>query len=171
MDEKKCIEQCKHGDFSGFKALFDRYNQPLFRTALRMLGSRHDAEDAVQKTFIRLFRSISQFAGRSAFSSYLFRILINVCYDMLKVRKRMKTAPLEQLPDTAVNDPSEMIGLAVAIDSLPPQMKACFSLFAVEGMRKEDIAAIMNLSVGGVKSNIYHAKRKLRLMLKEGAAA
>ena len=79
----------------------------------------------------------------------------------------MKLAPVEDFSDGGRNDPSGMIVLEQAIQALPPQMKACFTLFAVEEMKQEDIAEILGLSIGGVKSNIYHAKRKLRSRLSE----
>jgi len=167
MDENRIIVQCQNGDTEAFRAIYERYSQPLLRTARRMLGNLWDAQDAVQTAFIRLHKSIARFEGRSAFSSYLFRILINVCYDMLKKRQRMKLAPIENVQDPIQNDPTEMIALEQAIDALPPQMRVCFTLFAVEGMRQEDVADILGLSIGGVKSNIFHAKNKLRESLRD----
>ena len=166
MDDK-IIERCKNGDLEAFRQLYDYYGQPLLRTAMRILENRQDSEDAVQMTFIRLHRSVGRFEGRSQFSSYLFRILFNVCYDVLKKRKRMKMIPLENTNLSREMDPEGAMVLDQAINGLPPQMKTCFTLFAIEGMKQEEIAEILDLSIGGVKSNIFHARRKLRAVLTE----
>ena len=167
MDEN-IVERCKAGDSGAFRQLYDEYGQMMLRTALRMLGNRQDAEDAVQSAFIKLYHSISRFEGRSALSTYLFRILMNCCYDRLAKAKQMRLAPIETHEPAVESDPTERLTLETAIDALPPKMKACFTLFAVEGLKQEEIAAIMDLSLGGVKSNIFHAKRKLRESLKSG---
>ena len=134
---------------------------------MRILGQQEDAEDAVQMTFIKLYRGIQKFRYDSKFSTYLFRILMNVCFDQLEKRKKMRmqvldTANLSHRPRLDLR-----MDLEEAIDALPEQQKACFVLFAVEEFKQSEIAEIMGLSLGGVKSNIHHAKTRLRAMLSD----
>lgn len=95
MNENKIIRKCQKHDLRAYKMIYDRYNQPLLHTAMRMLGHKQDAEDAVQMTFLRLYRGIQRFRYDSKFSTYLFRILMNVCFDFLEKRDRIKMQALK----------------------------------------------------------------------------
>ena len=148
--------------------IYQRYEQPLLHTAQRMLGRREDAEDAVQQTFLKLYRGIRRFRAGARFSTYLFRIHLNVCYDALRKRRRRPTDQLDCDPaDLNPSRPGHDTGHEVyrAIDQLPERMRACFVLFAVEGFEQKEIAEVLKISVGGVKSNIFHAKARLRARL------
>jgi len=159
------IKRCQSGDVSAFKEIYKKYEQPLLRIALRMLGQIQDAEDAVQTTFIKLYHGIKNYKFSAKFSSYLYRILINVCYDLLGKRKKMNLQDLDNVEPSYSVDDELKIQLEAAILTLPEKMRACFVLFAVEEFKQTEIAEILKLSVGGVKSNIFHAKSKLREML------
>ena len=165
MQEKEIVRQCQDGDIEAYKMIYDRYEQPLLHTAYRMLGQQQDAEDAVQTTFIKLYRSIGNFRYRAKFSTYLFRILMNVCFDELEKKNRMKTQDLDTVSPSHRPNHDMRLALENAIDGLPEQQRACFVLFAMEEMKQTEIAEIMGLSLGGVKSNIHHAKMRLRHVL------
>ena len=139
---------------SAYKAIYQHYEQPLLRTALRILGQRQDAEDALQTTFLNLYRGIKNFRFNSKFSTYLFRIL--------KQKKRMNLDTLAEANPSYNPEPGVKFQLEKAIDALPPQMRTCFVLFAIEEFKQIEIAEILNLSLGAVKSNIFHAKARLR---------
>jgi RNA polymerase sigma factor (sigma-70 family) len=159
------IKRCQSGDVSAFKEIYKHFEQPLLRIALRMLGQIQDAEDAVQTTFIKLYHGIKNYKYSAKFSTYLYRILMNVCYDLLGKRKKMSLQDLETVNPSYKTDNDLAIQLESAILELPEKMRACFVLFAVEEFKQTEIAEILKLSVGGVKSNIFHAKKKLREML------
>lgn len=167
MQEAEIIRQCQEGDVSAFKWIYDQYGQALFHTAYRMLRQQQDAEDAVQTTFVKLFRGIKKFRHDSKFSTYLFRILMNTCFDRLNRKKRMTTENLENINPAHQPRHELRMHLQEAMDRLPHQQKACFVLFAVEDRPQDEIAEILGLSIGGVKSNIHHAKKKLRAILAE----
>ena len=150
---------------SAYKAIYQHYEQPLLRTALRILGQRQDAEDALQTTFLNLYRGIKNFRFNSKFSTYLFRILINNCFDILKQKKRMNLDTLAEANPSYNPEPGVKFQLEKAIEALPPQMRTCFVLFAIEEFKQIEIAEILNLSIGAVKSNIFHAKLRLRAAL------
>lgn len=152
---------------SAYKAIYQRYEQPLLRTALRILGQRQDAEDALQTTFLKLYRGIKNFRFNSKFSTYLFRILINNCFDILKEKKRMNLDTLGEANPSYSPEPAVKFQLEKAIETLPPKMRTCFVLFAIEEFKQMEIAEILNLSLGAVKSNIFHAKTRLRARLSD----
>lgn len=165
MNEAEIVRRCQQCDMAAYKAIWDRYGQPLLRTARHMLGQREDAEDAVQATFLKLCRSIGNFRFDAQFGTYLMRILLNTCFDTLKKRKKMKPGNIEEAEPAVAPNPELKIFLEGAIKELPRRMRACFVLFAVEGYKHKEIAAILNLSIGGVKANIYQAKQRLRAAL------
>lgn len=160
MNESEIIQRCQQHDLSAYKMIYDRYEQPLLHTALRVLGLQQDAEDAVQMTFLKLYRGIRNYNYSSKFSTYLFRILMNVCFDIL--RKRVRIHSLEDANASCHSRHEEKMLLEEAILALPNRMRACFVLFAVEELRQDEIAEILNITPGGVKSSIYHAKARLR---------
>lgn len=170
MEEKVIIERCKAGEIASYKIIYNRYNRPLFHTAYRMLGNREDAEDAVQTAFIKMYKSIKRFKYKSKFSTYLFRILINTCIDMNKRKYKLKLRSRETIEDTvSFNNLDYEIKLEIdkAVRKLPPKQQECFLLFTVGDRKQKEIAEILNISIGGVKSNIFQAKSKLRSYLNE----
>ena len=82
--DQDIIRRCQQGDIHAYKMVYDHFEQPLLRLGIKMLGQQEDAEDAVQTTFLRLYRSIGQFNFDSKFGTYLYRIMVNVCLDMKK---------------------------------------------------------------------------------------
>jgi RNA polymerase sigma-70 factor (ECF subfamily) len=165
MNETKIIQRCREYDVGAFKMIYEQYQHPLLRTALKILKQRQDAEDAVQTTFVKLYKGIANFKFQSKFSTYLFRILINTCFDILNKKKKNEASPLTGSDPAYRRDTELLTSIEIAIDKLPTQMRACFILFAVEEFKQKDIARILDLSIGGVKANIYHAKCRLREML------
>ncbi|MBP7706014.1 MAG: RNA polymerase sigma factor [Candidatus Aminicenantes bacterium] len=164
-DESETIERCRAGDLAAYRRIYDRYGQPLLRTAIRFLGNREEAEDAVQETFLKLFRGIGGFRSGSRFSTYLFQILHNTCLDLLR-KRRLPAADVEDMAALGARSSSELAhSLAEAVDGLPGQMKSCFVLFAVEEYSQEEVAEMLGVSVGTVKTSVHRARRKLRAWL------
>ncbi|MCJ7579185.1 MAG: RNA polymerase sigma factor [Candidatus Aminicenantes bacterium] len=170
VQEDQIIKDCQNKNIGAYKMIYDRYEQPLLHTALRFLGQQQDAEDAVQMTFIKLYKSIRNYHFGAKFSTYLFKILINTCFDLLKKRNRLKTIDIDLDSFSTDSSPDKKIYLEDAILKLPERMRVCFVLHAVEGVPQMEIANILNLTVGGVKSNVYHAKTRLRAFLSDPAA-
>ncbi len=166
LQEEQVVEKCCQGDLSAYRMIYERYEQPLLRTAYRVLGRQQDAEDAVQDTFMKLYRGIHGFQRGARFSSYLFRILLNACTDILRKRKR---AVVKEFDDAShSNPPSHEVRhtLAQAVGMLPPRMKTCFTLFDVEQFTYDEIAEILGISTGSVKSSVHRARQRLRTWLR-----
>lgn len=165
-DEIQIIKLCQEGDLNAFEKIYRQYQKPLYNFAFRMLGSHEDAEDAMQVTFLKLYRGISGFKFKAKFSSYLMSILIRVCYDSLNKRKQGAAELNENITSfKPVNDLA--MDLEKAILLLPLRMRECFILFAVQGYDQSAIADILKISIGSVKAHIFQAKQKLRRILSD----
>ena len=161
--ERETIEACRRGDLGAYERVFREHHRRLLAVALRMLGDQADAEDAVQTTFIRLHRSIGRYRSEARLGTYLMRILINVCHDMLRARtRRLDLRPAEPVPGPG---PDLRLQLEEAILSLPERMRACFVLFAVEGFPQKEIAEMLDIREGTVKAQIFQARERLRVVL------
>lgn len=164
-NEHEIIRRCQQGDLRAYETIYRHFEPPLLGLGLRMLGRQEDAEDAVQTAFLKLYRSITQFQFGAKFSTYLFRIMMNVCFDMIQKRQIDRRQKREE--PTAHLSPSIELRLQIeeAIAALPERMRACFVLFAVEELKQEEIAEILSLHIGTVKSQIFNAKTRLRALL------
>lgn len=161
--ETEIVERCRRGDITAFKMIYDQYHQPMLRVALRLLGHQQDAEDAVQKTFIKLYRGIGNFRFQSRFSSYLYKILTRVCFDSLRQKRRF--SDLDTVTSTIEPSTDLRIQLEQAISELPERMRLCFVLYAIEELKQDEIAEIMSMTVGGVKATLYQARVRLRKIM------
>lgn len=164
QSEQELLILCQQGDLKAFKKIYDNYSTLLHSVAMRMLGSKEDAEDAMQNCFGNLYRNIGQFKFQAKFSSYLVRILMNCCYDLLAKRKESFSVAIENPMDSYSPD-EWSLSLEKAIAMLPLKMRECFILFAVEGFKQTEIAEMLELSEGTVKAHIFQAKTKLRQIL------
>jgi len=165
MDEEEIVNKCQQGDLMAYRILYQRYEQPFLRTAFRLLGQQQEAEDAVQETFLKLYRRIHNYNCGSKFSTYFFRILINSCYDKLRKRNPEISSDFDQAGLSRHSSSELRYSLAEAIAALPDQMRACFVLSAIEGFKQEEIAQVLEINVGTVKATIHRAKAKLRTWL------
>lgn len=163
-NEQNIIERCQSGDLQAFKMIYQRHRDGLYRTAYRMLGNREDTEDALQLTFIKLYNAIHKFRGKAKLSTYIFRILFNVCHDLYRKKKLEERFEYHEPIYQPQNE--LQIHLDEAIRTLPQKMRACFTLFAIEGFKQNEIAEMLDITVGTVKSHIFQAKEKLKQSLK-----
>jgi len=157
---------CRQGDLRAFEQLYQVHGPRLKSVALQMLGNRHDAEDAVQETFLKAYRGVKGFQGQSNLGTWICRILINTCYDTL--RSRGPQAPAEEA-EPAAKSPAMPLRLALqaALRKLNPNYRIVFQLFEVEGYRHAEIASILQVPEGTSKSWLFEAKRELKRMLAE----
>jgi RNA polymerase sigma-70 factor (ECF subfamily) len=179
--EKSLIQRCKQGDIAAFNDLVRRYEKRVFNFAYRMAGNYDDASDVAQEAFIRVFNAINTFRGEANFTTWLYRIVTNVYLDERKKRKSHLHTSLQdfveleentvtrQVEDTAPSPESvververdEMLNRA--IQELPEYQRIMVVLYHTQGKSYEEIAGIMRLPIGTVKSRLNRA----RLALKE----
>lgn len=162
------IERYLQGDVAAFDELMRAHEDRVFAVCLRMLRDREAALDATQETFIAVFRKADRFAGRSAFSTWLYRVAVNTCYDQVRRRRRHAAVPL---PDS--NDPIDVSAddgftsaelrsdIEAALAALPDEFRAAVVLADVEGLALQTVADILEVPVGTVKSRVFRGRRLL----------
>jgi RNA polymerase sigma-70 factor (ECF subfamily) len=173
--DAQLIARAQRGEEEAFSALFEAHKRRVYSLCLRMTGNTAEAEDLTQEAFLQLFRKISTFRGESAFSTWLHRLAVNVVLMHLR-KKGLQQISLDE-PDTTQDEPVkrdygtddrrltgsvDRIGLQAAIADLPPGYRTVFVLHDVEGYEHNEIAEIMNCSVGNSKSQLHKARMKLR---------
>jgi RNA polymerase sigma-70 factor (ECF subfamily) len=177
--DAELVRRAQGGDPTAFDELVARYADKVHRLAFKVLRQEEDAEDAMQEAFLSAYRSLGRFEGKSAFSTWLYRIAMNAALMRLR-KRRQKMVSLEQPTDreesqvtmqladwarTPVEDVlnDELRGvLERAVDSLPEDLAQVFLLREVEGLSNAEAAEILELSVPAVKSRLHRARIQLR---------
>jgi len=172
----------KAGDHDAFRHLVERHSRSVFRLAYRLTGHEQDAEDVVQETFLRAFREIRKFETRSSFATWLYRITVNCCHDLLRQRPRAGSRSYLDDPESrvaaeladpsAAADPlrelaSRRIGERVrtAMSGLSDQERSAFVMRHFEGLSIEEIGRVLDLKTSAAKHSIFRAVHKLRRAL------
>lgn len=178
-EDARLVGQAQEGDREAFGRLFEKYRQPAYHVAYRLLGNRDDALDSVQEAFAKAFVGLGTFRGGSSFKTWFYRIVTNCSLDLRRSRAVRKAATLDgeepyQVPSHRSDDgqpsrPAEMRELKRQIDAalaaIPEANRTAFVLFAIEGISYREIADILNISIGTVMSRIFYARQKLQQIL------
>lgn len=147
-----------------FTRLAEEYAGRLYAVAYRMLGNRADAEDAVQRALMKAFAARASYSPRWAVSTWLYRIVSNVCIDELRRRK----PPLEPAPDHGHRPPRvERLDLQRALATVPREARLLLALHYVDGLSYRELAKIRGISINTVKSQLARGKVILRRKLEE----
>jgi len=166
--EAQLLAGCRRREIGAFEQLYRTHGDRLKSIAYHIAGNRQDAEDAVQDTFLKAYRGIDGFSGGSAIGTWLCRICMNACYDL--IRKRQLAAQHAE-PVTENSGPQPQIALRAQLDQalgrIDPRRRIVFQLFAVEGMKHSEIAAILEIPEGTSKAWLFEAKRELQRLLTE----
>ena len=167
MDERDTLARIAAGDEAAFHQFFDAYADRVHRFALTMLRSRHLAEDVVQETLLAVWKGAGRFRGTSKVSTWVFGIARNQALSLLRKEAR---AAKDELPPLVEPDPAIAITreerVLAALDRLPEEQREVVFLAFYEGLSYRDIASMMEIPEGTVKSRMYHAKRALMEHLK-----
>lgn len=165
----------QNGDESAFADLFERYRTRVLNTAYRFLSDRDAAQDVAQEVFVKVYKSPKSYRPDAAFSTWLYRVTANTCYDELRKRKRSKPATTEELPDNTPDrsaspeDQARSNELAravrAAIASLPENQRMAVVLQRYEELSYQQIAEVLKMSVSAVESLLFRAKNTLRTRL------
>jgi RNA polymerase sigma-70 factor (ECF subfamily) len=167
-DDALLIEQYLAGDVAAFDSLMRAHEDRVFSICLRMLRDREAALDAVQETFITVFRKADRFAGRSAFSTWLYRVAVNTCYDVGRRTRRKNTDALPEGFDPV--DPAAADGyesadirpeIEAALAALPAEFRAAVILADLEGLALETVAEAIGVPIGTIKSRVFRGRRLL----------
>lgn len=182
LPEADAIRLAQQGDAAAFERIYRLHSRRVYALCLRMVGNAAEAEDLTQEAFLQLFRKIHTFRGESAFSTWLHRLAVNVV--LMKLRKKSipetsleeQTEPDEESggprkdvggPDLLLTGSIDRVNLQRAIDELPPGYKTVFVLHDIQGYEHNEIAKIMDCSIGNSKSQLHKARMRLRELLQE----
>ena len=156
------------GDVAAFDELVRAHEDRVMGICLRMMRDRDAALDAVQETFLTVFRKADRYQAKAAFSTWLYRVAVNTCYDQLRKAKRRRTEPLPETTDPAdprSADPIEAVELRPeierALQQVPTDFRAAVVLVDLEGLALEQAAQILDVPIGTVKSRVFRGRKIL----------
>ncbi|BBH20380.1 ECF RNA polymerase sigma factor SigW [Paenibacillus baekrokdamisoli] len=164
------IHRAKRGDREAFADLVKRYKGHVYRYAVGMLSDRMDAEDVSQEAFIKAYYSLSSLDNEYAFSSWMIRIVSNLCKDRLKKRTKeqgLNDEPSEMIADQNLSDPLEKLSIEEGMSRLTIDHRGVLLLHEVQGYRYEEIAEMIEVPLGTVKSRLFAARIALRKELRK----
>ena len=170
------VRRAREGDFTAFEILFERHRQLVYRFAYQMASRRDDAEDIVQEAFVRAYQNLGKYRDEAKFTTWLLRIVTNLCTDMARMSQRRQT--LEQQEATGsllwmtqgdIDDPVENLSqdmraaaLRKALNAMPTHHRTVIVLRDLEEKEYAEIAEILGCTVGGAKLRVLRARRALR---------
>lgn len=177
------VEQFKNGSIEAFEEIVTRYQSKAYNLAMKFTRNQEDAEEVLQDVFSTLFRKIEGFRGQSAFSSWVYRIIVNASFMKLRKRKQNRCISIEDLSpmvkqscmerEDSIDDRTDLLTLnrelrtvlQSAIDRLPHQYRAVFVLRDVDGLSNQEVSEILGLSIPAVKSRLHRSRLMLRKKL------
>jgi len=172
-DDLAIVAQVRGGDRERFAVLVARYERMVFALAMRMTGSRDEAQDVMQSSFLAAYRQLGDFRGDASFKTWLYGIALNDC--RMLYRKAGRTTPLDAIAEPAAPVPGghvlDRITLGRLVGRLPEKQRAAVLLRVCDDLSFREIGEIVGSSEASAKVNFSHAVKKLRAWLVPGAAA
>jgi len=186
-DEHLLVERCRRGDPEAFRQLVEPCVERLFSTLYGMIGSREDAEDLLQEALLTAYRSLGSFRKEASFYTWLYRVAVNRARNELKRRaRRGRMVSLDRWRTEGVAAPGDLFEVGrsgpdpeedtarrqiqdavhAALGEIPPKYRTVVVLKDLEGFSQEEIAEILNCSVGTVKSRLSRARDRLKEVLR-----
>lgn len=178
--DRQLAERHRHGDAEAFSELYDRFSSMVFGLAYRMVGSREEAADVAQEVFLRIFRHLGRFRGRSSLKTWIYRITMNQCRSHLARRRRPGIALADEHPEGGIELEASDLGpehraaghelgarLNHALAELSPKLREAVLLRDLEGLDYREIGRALKLRPGTVRSRIARGREQLRQLLGE----
>jgi RNA polymerase sigma-70 factor (ECF subfamily) len=178
-DETEMISRCQQGDQKALKEIFEKYHKKVYRIAYGVVRQREEALDVVQEVFIKLFRSIKNFKGRSHFYTYLYRMVMNTAIDHKRKAAKQFMSSLDEEGSFEPSDepergPEKLLlqkeleeRVKLAMDKLPAEQKAALIFRDVEGLSYQEMAEAMGCSIGTVMSRLHYGRKRMQESLKD----
>lgn len=172
LDDLTLVVRAQEGDVPAFEALARRHQSALYRLAVRIMGDATEAEDALQEALLDAWRRIGGFRGDSTFPTWMYRIVTNRCLTMLRRRRPVPAAetavetavggrPAPGSTEHSVEVDAELAALGRAVADLSPDLRVCWVLREMEGLRYAQIAEITGASEDAVRGRIHRARTRL----------
>lgn len=184
--DARLLERCRRGDAEAFETLFRKYQTYVYNVSLGMLLNGEDASDVTQETFLRIHRNIGRFRGESSFSTWVYRVAVNLCITELRRRQRSRFQFLEEVrqeedsplheeigpsPEEALELEQERQVVRDVLQTLPPDYRAIMVLRHFQQLAYEEIAEVLGLTLSQVKTRLFRARKlfKERFVERGGA--
>ncbi|HYO52202.1 sigma-70 family RNA polymerase sigma factor [Archangium sp.] len=188
-DDLTLVKRVRGGDQRAFKLLVERYQRKVYAVALGMLKDKEEAMDVSQEAFVKVYKYLDHFKGDSSFYTWLYRITVNICIDVMR-RKGASGGETEEFDESVITDLSEArIGalgsrlgtnpqksalrrelaekIQEALAAVPEKHRAILLLREIEGMSYEDLSRTLDIPKGTVMSRLFHARAKVQKILSE----
>ena len=172
------INKILEGDTNAFAQLVDRYKDLVFTLALRMVKNREEAEEVSQDTFIKAFKSLDKFKGKSKFSTWIYRVAYNTCLDRLKkIKREYNVVAIDEFTEHQVKTLDNALDkmeqdehkqkIQECLQLLPSDDSFLLTLYYFEERSLEEISKVVNLTANNVKVKLFRSRKKLTTILKE----
>ena len=169
LDERELIDRCRSGDDDAFAELVDRYKKLVYALVSRMVPDRSQADDLAQEVFVKVHRGLPYFRGDARLSTWIYRIVSNVCLQARATSARTATptsADVERgSPDAAFAHLELRDRLEHALAQLPENYRLLIAAHYLQGIQYEALAETLDIPIGTVKTHLHRAKRRLRELL------
>ena len=183
MSDEELVKKVKNGDVDAFEQIITKYEKKIFGLIYNMLRNENEIEDVAQEVFIKVYKNLDKFHGDSSLYTWIYKIATNLCLDQIKKRKEViyideklqlddgevefQIPSDEKLQDEIYEQKELKQKLESCIDKLPEKQKAMIVLRDIKGLSYDEIAEILDLKLGTVKSQINRARLKLKELLEK----
>lgn len=185
LSDEALVARAQGHDFAAYEEIVRRFQDKAFRLAFGLTRNESDAQDVVQEAFLNMYRKLDSFKGDSQFGSWMYRVVVNAALMRLRKRKRLGEVSVDDengevredeyyagsIPewrmhaDVAIENQELRQKIIEAVDALAPKYQTVFVLKEIEGLKLDEIAEVLDLTVGGVKSRLHRARLQLRASL------
>jgi RNA polymerase sigma-70 factor (ECF subfamily) len=188
-DDHSLVHRARSGDERAFRTLVERYQKKVYAVALGMVKDREEAMDVVQEAFVKVHRSLDTFKADATFYTWLYRITVNVCIDVIRRRGAMRAEAVEfdervghDLAEANLGAVSSQLGsnpeksvlrrelgekIQEALEQIPEKHRAILLLRELDGLSYEELAQVLEIPKGTVMSRLFHARAKVQKLLSE----
>ncbi|HET9487279.1 MAG TPA: RNA polymerase sigma factor [Chryseosolibacter sp.] len=174
--DREFVEKAIAGDTKAFRVLVERNQSFVYTLAYRFVGNVNDAEDIAQETFVRLWKNLHRYKPEVKLTTWLYKIVTNLCLDHLKSGYRKKAKRMDDVEghkemdgggtaDQLILNDELQRALALLTEELTPKQKAVFVLRDMEDVSTEEVCRVLSMSSGNMKSNLYYARKKMGEMI------
>ena len=176
--ELDLVDRHRYGDASAFEEVYEQFSPMVFNLCLRLSGDPTRAQDLSQEVFLRVFRGLGRFQGRSTLATWVYRIAVNHCRSKLGRRRLRMESLSQEVPESYLEDPSRgpeehLLAsdsgdiVARALLELPHSFREAVVLRDIEGLSYSEIASILSVRIGTVRSRIARGRERLRVVLEK----
>ena len=179
MTDIKLIEECRGGNLSNFRKLVELTSPFAYSLAFRMLSDEDLAKDVVQETMVTIWQKLKSIKSAEVYKTWIYRIVINKCYDQLRQRKRNReyvadektwqilSGKISQMPSSQLENDETTRIIGMLTDKLSPKQKAIFILSEINELTSDEISEVTCISKTVIKANLYHARKSISGMIEK----